>query len=185
MTKIIGIAGRKGHGKDTAAQALLDEGYVNVKFAGALKVMVRAFLAYVGVSPDTIERMIEGDLKEVPNEHFGGRTTRYVLQTLGTEWGREMVFDRIWVNAFSSRAKRFDKVACTDMRFPNEVDEVKAQGGTTVRVVRPNAPRTAGSDHPSEALIDTLHVDHVIANDEGIEELHRRIAAIAYWRDHA
>jgi hypothetical protein len=170
--KLVGIAGRKGHGKDTAAAVLLVNDYENVKFAGALKEMVRAFLRYVGVEEDTIERMVEGDLKEVPNEHFGGKTPRFVMQTLGTEWGRDTIFDRLWINAFASRAKQFDAVVCTDMRFPNEVEEVKALGGVTIRIERPSAQRTGADDHPSEAMIDTLPVDYVLTNDGAIVHLH-------------
>ena len=35
------------------------------------------------------EAHIEGALKEVPCELLGGKTPRYAMQTLGTEWGRD------------------------------------------------------------------------------------------------
>jgi hypothetical protein len=181
--ELIGIAGRKQHGKDTAAKALLERGFENVKFAGALKAMVSAFLAYVGYDEETIERIVNGDLKETPLACFGGKTSRDVQQTLGTEWGRQMVWDRIWINAFDLRADQHEKVACTDMRFPNEVAHVKERGGTTVRVFNPNAPRTGNDDHISESQIDTLPVDHVLINDGTIAELHAKVLLLTDIND--
>lgn len=178
MKNLIGIAGRKYHGKDTAASAL--EGYENVKFAGPLKLMVAAFLLYCGEDEETVDRRINGDLKEVPCEHFGGKTPRYVMQTLGTEWAREMVWQDIWLHAFQAHAAGFENVVCSDMRFPNEVDLIKRLGGLTVRVERPGLAETEGSTHPSEAAIDTLPVSIVIRNEGSVEELHARMKEIAH-----
>jgi hypothetical protein len=173
---LIGITGRMGHGKDTAAQALDD--FENVKMAGALKAMVRAFLAYVGHDEAFVERCIEGDMKETPLGCFGMKSTRYVLQTLGTEWGRNLIWENLWVNAFGLRAAQFDKVVCTDVRHPNEVNEIKNSGGTMVRVVNPRIPAPV-NDHASEAFIDTLPVDWVIFNDHGIEDLHLAMRTVS------
>lgn len=173
--QVIGITGRKGNGKDTAAQAL--EGFEIVKFAGALKEMVRAYMRYVGVSEETIERCVEGDMKETKMALWGGKTTRYVLQTLGTDWGRNMIWDKLWTNAFQLRSAQFQKVACTDMRFPNESDVIAEEGGTTLRVTDPRKPVVLG-EHPSEDLIDTLDVDYEIVNDGSIEDLHNKMRAL-------
>lgn len=172
---IIGIAGRKGHGKDTAAQGL--PGFENVKFAGGIKAMVRAFLVYVGMSADTIDRCVDGDMKETPLACFGGETTRYVMQTLGTEWGRDMIWDEIWINSAKMRADQFDKVAITDLRFPNEGDAIEAWGGTTVKIVDPRKPVKVG-EHPSEDLIDDLPVHYVIYNTRDIPFLHEQVQAL-------
>ena len=178
--ELIGIAGRKGAGKDTAAEVLVAAGYENVKFAGALKAMMYAFANYVGIEPETAKRLIDGDLKEQPNEHLGGKSFRWAMQTLGTEWGRELIFDGIWIRSFLSRAAMFDKGVCTDMRFPNEVETVKSQGGTTLRVVDPRFKRPA-EEHESESQIDTLAVDYVVCNDKktmSVEDLHATIVSM-------
>ena len=76
MTKIVGIAGRKGAGKDTAANVLVEErGYVNVKFADGIKKAAAIFFESCGVDPDTIERLINGDLKETPLDFLEGQSS--------------------------------------------------------------------------------------------------------------
>lgn len=161
MTQLIAFTGHKGSGKDTAAAAL--DGYENVKMAGGLKAMLAAFLAYQGVGAMSIDRILEGDLKETPCPYLGGRTPRHAMQTLGTEWGRDLISPGLWVEATERRVHLFDKVVISDVRFPNEAAMVKRLGGILYRIVRPNG---AGLDqHQSETEIDLLQVDAEIIND--------------------
>jgi len=160
--KLVGLTGRKGSGKDTAAKALLDKGYQNVKFAGALKDMLRCLLTYQGADEALIERMVEGDLKEEPTTYLQGRTPRHAMQTLGTEWGRDMIGDNLWVDAAMNRAKLGDTVI-TDVRFPNECQAVKDNGGMVFLIV-PGNHGDSSDMHPSEAMIDELTVDREIVN---------------------
>jgi hypothetical protein len=176
---LIGITGRKGHGKDTAVAELVADGYVNVKFAGALKEMLRAFLRYIGETEAHIDAVIDGDQKEVPQTYLGGKSMRDAMQTLGTEWGRNMIWSELWLNAFMRRANQFPYVVCTDMRFPNEVQFIMAMGGYTIRISR-DVEETLGSNHPSETLIDTLSVDAEVPNNSSIRSLQVRVHAIAY-----
>lgn len=168
---IIGFAGKKGSGKDTAAQAL--EGYENIKMAGAFKEMIRAFMRYVGICDETIERCIEGDMKETPLQCWGWRSTRFVAQTLGTDWGRDLVWHDIWINAFKIRASRYDKVKCTDVRYPNEVDAIHKDGGLVVGIY--NSLIEAIDTHASESHIDSLNVDARICNDGTVPQLHDKV----------
>lgn len=176
MTKfLVGICGKKFHGKDTAAMGLRD--FEVVKFAGGLKIMMRSFLTYCGVSAEMIERHIEGDLKEVPVECLNGRTTRHAMQTLGTEWGRDLISASLWADTFKRRIAQFDRVVCTDMRFPNECAMIKDLGGMTVRIVNPNV-QVPLDEHPSETQIDTLPVDIVIYNHSTIPVLQETFRSI-------
>jgi hypothetical protein len=167
---IIGFTGLKGSGKDTAASVFIDAGFVNVKMADGLKAMLRALLAYRGADEETIERMLEGDLKETPSRLLGGRTPRYAMQTLGTEWGRNLMSDTIWVDATGDRCDQEEKVVITDVRFPNEVDFVTERDGHVYRVDRGAAPVDM---HESEALIMGLPVAMVLKNDAPDRELFR------------
>lgn len=159
LPRLVGLIGRKGAGKDTAADLLLSRGYQNVKFAGALKDMIRCVLAYQGVDATTIERMIEGDLKEVPTDYLAGRTPRYAMQTLGTEWGRKLIGEDFWVGATLLRIKAFltdnREVVVTDVRFHNEMDEIEEEGGVNYGVEADWIKPVEG-EHESEALIDGL-----------------------------
>src|SRR5690348_5804357 len=97
--RVIALAGKAGSGKSTAAKHLIERhGYAQGKFARALKEMTRAFLRYRGVDDATIERMIEGDLKEVPSDHMMQRSPRYFMQRIGTEFGRELINPDLWVD---------------------------------------------------------------------------------------
>lgn len=151
---LVGLVGRKGSGKDTAAVLLLEQGFENIKFAGALKEMIRTLLAYQGADAETIERMIEGDLKEVPTDYLGGNTPRYAMQTLGTEWGRNLIGSEFWIGTAMRRAKG-KRAVFTDVRFPNEAEAIEAEGGVLFGVSAEWIKPIAG-EHESEALIDAI-----------------------------
>lgn len=165
--RLIGLIGLKGSGKDTAADALETLGFQNVKFAGALKAMLRTLLSYQGADEVTIGRMIDGDLKEVPTDLLAGKTPRFAMQTLGTEWGRELIGQDFWLDTAMKKAATGDTVI-TDVRFPNEVDVVKSNGGTVIRVVAEGdtvfGENGVGTDHASEVLMASLPEDLIIVN---------------------
>ena len=154
LPKLVGLLARKGAGKDTAAEVLLAQGYENVKFAGALKDMLRTLLFYQGADAEAIERMVEGDLKEVPSEFLAGQTPRLAMQTLGTEWGREIIAPDLWVLTAIKRAAMGDTVI-TDVRFPNELAAVERAGGYVIGITADWIEKQEG-EHESEALIDDL-----------------------------
>lgn len=151
---IIGLSGLKGSGKSEVARRLIqNHGFVRGKFAGSLKEMLRVLLAYRGVGAATIERMIEGDLKELPTPHLNGRSPRHAMVTLGTEWGRDLIHPDLWVDVEVDRISRFRAVAprivFDDVRFENELDAIRRLGGPIWRVDRPGL---AFGEHVSEHL---------------------------------
>lgn len=179
VPKIIGLCGRKGSGKDTAAKVLIEKyGYKLRKFAEPLKNMLNILLENQGVPLFMRERMIEGDLKEVASGYLAGQTPRFAMQTLGTEWGRDLMGKTFWTQAFVNSMDLEDEVSryvCTDMRFPNECQLITDLGGLTARITRPSSRNGLFEDHPSEKLIDDLPVLCEIANVGNIEELHLKI----------
>jgi hypothetical protein len=129
LPPVIGIHGLKGSGKSTIADRLCEKyGYVRVKMADPLKNMLRTLLREAGYLPDRIEQMLEGDLKEVPDDVFFGKTPRYAMQTLGTEW-RELIHSEMWTRLammkISHLVSRGQRVVCDDVRFPHEVEAFK------------------------------------------------------------
>jgi rhodanese-related sulfurtransferase len=170
--ELIALVGLRRSGKDTAARALIDAGYENVKFADVLKAMLRTYLAFRGMPPCQVEAVIEGEMKERPLAVFGGKSARFAMQSLGTEWGRDLIYPDIWVDAAMDRARQFGRVVVTDCRFPNEYAAVKVNGGTVIKITRPG---TTVDSHPSESLIASLPYDFEIVNDGSIELLHQRI----------
>ena len=90
LPSLIGFAGRAGAGKTTAACTVCAEfpGYVRLSFASPLRDMLRV----LGISD---EDMSAG--KESPHPLLCGRSPRFALQHLGTEWGRQMIGPELWV----------------------------------------------------------------------------------------
>lgn len=155
LPRIIGLCGRKGSGKDTAAAVLLSKGYENVKFAGGLKTMLRSLLAYQSLDEGTIDEMIEGTLKEETFDCLAGHTPRHAMQTLGSQWGRSQMSEDFWVQATMTRANSFDRVVITDVRFPNEKEAIEAAGGLVMGITADWIKPEVG-EHESEALIDAI-----------------------------
>jgi hypothetical protein len=165
-TKLVGLIGKRGSGKDTAASVLEAHGFQNVKFAGALKAMLRTLLTYQGVDDETVERMIDGDLKESPTPYLSGRSPRYAMQTLGTEWGRVLMDPDFWLNSSMGRATSAPSVI-SDVRFPNECAAIRNAGGTLIRLTATGDAHfhdAAAGEHESEKLMDELPADEEITN---------------------
>lgn len=160
--RVIGLTGRIGSGKSTAANHLINvHGFTLVKFAGPLKNMMRA----LGLT----EREIEGDLKELPCDLLAGKTPRFAMQQLGTEFGRQMIAEDIWIRAWRAACERLPtgaSVVADDVRYQNEADAVRAMGGTVVRLERDTGQ--VGS-HASEAL--AFDADLTLRNDSTVAAL--------------
>ena len=132
LPRVIAITGQAGAGKTTAADYLISKyGYVRIKFAGPLKDMCRA----LGMSEDEIE----GNKKELPAAWLAGKTPRYVMQTLGGDWGRGFIGDDFWVGIWERRARaELDagrRVIVDDCRYPNEAYTVRKLGGMVMKII--------------------------------------------------
>ena len=163
---IIGLTGPARAGKDTAAKHLaLHYGMRWDSFAGPLKVMLQAGL---GLGPEELY----GDLKESPLTRLGlDKSPRQLLQTLGTEWGRDCVDRDIWLKLAKARydAPGGGYVVFSDVRFQNEADWVRKHGAL-IHITRADAPPV--SAHSSEGGISVGPLDAVAPNDSTIERLH-------------
>lgn len=141
---VVGIQGAMGSGKSTIRDHLV-KGYGAqwIPMSGALK---RALVAMGADEAD----IYDPSRKELPNPLFCGKTNRHALQTIGTEWGRELIGPDIWVNCAKKEVlsmlqwdfgdERNEQpliVVFDDVRFPNEYEMVKQFGGTIWTVRRP------------------------------------------------
>lgn len=221
---IISISGRIGSGKDLTGQIIQYLYYVYSDIHKDNKLSFEAFvkidrvnnLLINGVVPKikkwadsikdmtciaigcTREQLEDIDFKNTGIKDLNNITPRTILQSLGTEWGRNMLHNDIWVNALMSKHKCTscdmlvpfeDGIAhvewdtcvmpnwiITDTRFPNEAKAVTDKGGINIRLTRnSNNPAT----HESETSLDNYSFDYVINNDNGdIPELIERIREI-------
>lgn len=170
--KLIAFVGLRRSGKDTAAEALVKDGWKLVKFADALKGMLRFYLTHVGTHPDIIERMIEGDMKERRVPQFMNKSCRWAMQTLGTEWGRDCIGSGLWASATMSRASQYERVAISDCRFTNEAQSVLNAGGHIIRI---NREGLTADSHPSEAGIASLPYNFSVDNNGTVDELQQKV----------
>jgi hypothetical protein len=171
--QIIGLTGLMGSGKSLAAQELERIGFTRTRFAGSLKDMMRV----LGLT----EEEIEGSLKETACALLGGKTPRYAMQTIGTEWGRELIDPELWVNVWKHKVSTIAprvSVSVEDVRFPNEAEAVRSLGGIVVRITR--GVTKAGSGHASEAM--DFQADYHVENDGTIEQFQQKIRDLAMYR---
>jgi len=178
---LIAFTGERGSGKSEAARICVDEfGFTEFKFADPLKEMLRTMYRVCGLDEETIERKIEGDLKETPCSYLNASTPRRAMQTLGTEW-RNMISPTLWSDQFVNRVQSTDlsRITCSDYRFPHEGEALSILSATTVRIERPSR-LALGDDyaaHDSESHFRNLPVEGVIVNDGTLAEFHTKVRA--------
>lgn len=154
-----------GCGKTTAAQALGPWGYNKISFADPLREALAPVLRGLGHDP---QKMYTAEFKEEVLPEVG-KSTRDMLRTLGTEWGRQMVHEQVWMIIAKNKIQELHNaglgVVIDDVRFPNEVQLVRQLGGILIRIERPGiaTPSTHASD---TSLNEYQNWDHVIVNND-------------------
>jgi len=167
---IIGLTGYARSGKDTVAGILVNEyGFTRVAFADKIKEL----LWHVNPLLETFYDL-QSSVDEIGwEESKKDSEVRRLLQDLGV--GARTIFgEDFWVNQV------VDKLGCawvgydnnvviTDVRFVNEADALKREGGQLWRVKRPGVE--AVNNHISESNMDFYKVDQILHNGGTIEEL--------------
>lgn len=148
LPRVIGITGAIGAGKTTFAQHLSSRhGYVVMPFAKPLKLMLQC----CGVPWENLYGTQAE--KETPLPLLCGKSARQALKWLGTEWGRLLVGQDLWVNIWADKAQQElawgRNVVVDDCRFLNESRAVRRLGGVVVRIHRPDL-KVAADGHASE-----------------------------------
>jgi hypothetical protein len=192
---LIAISGYAQAGKDTIADRLCDvHGFRRVAFADLLRRCAEALDPIVGlhITPaievtsagDMTPQFIDPDAAVITYrealEIYGYEESksrfpefRGILQRLGTDVGRKLLSDNIWVDATLASLEPGIDYVITDARFPNEAEAVTREGGLMVRVERIGTGPV--NDHPSEVALDDWAFDHIITNDGTIEELNDKV----------
>ncbi|MBU6959639.1 deoxynucleotide monophosphate kinase [Pseudomonas sp. CVAP len=184
---LIGLAGRARSGKDTAAQHLVNHhGFQSYAFADPLR---DGLMHILNLSPCDFE----SEQKELPLPWLG-RSPRELMQSLGTEWGRNTVHPELWLLL---AAQNLDLLARThdtargfvvsDLRFENEAEFIRQRGGVVIHISRESA--TEVNPHVSEAGIQPAYDDLTLWNDYALEDLYEdldlRVAHLLHARKSA
>jgi hypothetical protein len=181
------VCGPEGAGKSTVAGILAKHGGSILPFAAPLKAMLRT----LGV-PDHNLYGTPADKLE-PLELLGGKSARWAMQSLGTQWGRMCMDADFWVRAWAEHHDRGERaradagmkhprmVVADDVRFQSEVDEITRRGGLIILVVRSQEDFNREPQHASEDFA-ALRADVMIINDGNIEHLEADVLeALTYY----
>ena len=199
-SNIVGFTGVSHSGKDTAATVLIKKGWVRYGFADAVKdfcaehlKLSRAFFYEIDLkdAPFPQPFPITKNVLSTMITALGGNNThlstlesvktfntpREILQYVGTDIGRNLIGENVWIDYFQKMDKP-EKMVVTDVRFPNEVNVIQQLGGIVIRLTRKAAKHKSAKLHESESLIDSLEVDHEIQNTTTKEYLHNMVLNI-------
>ena len=122
---IIGISGKLGSGKTTAANYLAAHGYKIANFADILKHSAANIL---GISPALCYSR-EGKNTMIPELNM---TVGTFLQQYGT--AVRNIDNDIWVKLLFRNISTHDKIVIADVRFPNEARAIHERGGKVIRL---------------------------------------------------
>lgn len=160
-------------GKTCVASVISEQGYTIVPFAATLKDMIVPMIVALGYDYPRAWELVISDKSYVLPEI--GVSARHMLQTLGTEYGRQCLHPDVWLKCWQKKAERFSAVVADDIRFPNEADLILSMGGEMWLVQRFDVQRT--TDHSSEGSLDHYGFDRVIENDGTLDELRSKVMA--------
>lgn len=159
--KVIGITGNARAGKNHIASILALK-YNMITWALAFPIKQRVFSIYD-----------DWPLENVIGHAGKDDTLRDLLQQEGTERGRELLREDIWLRATEAFLYMVATewrhlvtgVIITDIRFPNEAEYVKELGGKIIRVVNRDLDLSSSMyKHASESHIDEIVPDIIIDN---------------------
>jgi hypothetical protein len=182
---IIGLGGEAGSGKSTLANILVTRyGFTRMAFADPLKDMLRVILIEFGYQPDHAMRWIDGEFKEVPCPALDGKSCREALQKLGTEWGRDQISQKLWINLLMARLDGLDAsvthVVVDDVRMDNEADALLAYSWSPCgiyRMVPKGDPRRHPPRHRSEVGVSSHLISGDIVHDYTMQALEAELQA--------
>lgn len=168
--KIVGFGYRKGVGKDFCTTYLVNKyGFRRLSFADPLKAAAREIFGFS-------QEQLYGDLKEEMDSAWGF-SPRWCLQHLGTETMREFFgqmfvqegfwpeedINSIWIRATVRKLQKWREqgvvgVSFSDVRFFNEYQALRTEGGTLVKINRPieDLEDPVQGTHASEAELDMV-----------------------------
>jgi hypothetical protein len=166
----VGLSGYGRSGKDTIGAALQQHGYVRAAFADRIRESLYVLNPLISDSERVADIIDEQGWEATKGTH---PEARVLLQRLGSEVGRDLLGENIWVDMTFKNVPDGSKVVITDCRFPNEAEAVKRLGGQIWRVDRPGfIPANA---HPSETALDDWAFDQRFDNDGSVNDLHDKV----------
>lgn len=197
---ILLIGGKKGSGKDTAADVLTDHwGFRKIAFAGPIKRGIGQGVFKLN------DEQLHGDKKE-KTDPVWGLTPRQILQKAGTDAFKPVFGKDIWAKSAVAQIRQSDheRWVIPDTRFPVEISVIKrafknvatmyinaedrlditlSWWKTKLCQIIPSLTDRFGAEyHPSETALDGYAGwDFCIDNNESRSDLEVRISRVARY----
>lgn len=170
--QLLGFSGPAGSGKDTAGHLLVQNyGFERISFARPLYSALEAMGFGWPTTQDEKERVIP----EI------GKSWRQLAQTLGTEWGRQLVHPDLWVLLALRDLKPGGRYVITDVRFENEASCIRRAKGKVVHIRgRGHAMTLETVHHASESLLELQAQDLCVLNTGTLEDFGQQVADLSY-----
>ena len=177
---IIGISGKAGSGKDTAAKMLevlyanpdiSYEDFVNKRYKNFADILIVHFADALKETAQVLFRLGEWETNTQEGKkttiNWIGKTVRELLQGIGQGLRDAIDFD-LWVKILFANTKGWSNYIIADVRYPNEIKAIKERNGILIRIDRKGAG--AGNHSSETALDDYKEWDVHIENNGSIED---------------
>lgn len=201
---LIGIIGLRGSGKSTLSEILQNKYNFQIdSFAKPVKDIAHIIFGWdrnllEGLTKESREWRERKDLywSEVMGKEF---TPRMSLQLIGTDFGRNMIGDNVWIESLKYR-NQGKNIVISDVRYSNEAESIKKSGGFLIRIERGENPEYLDKIkqnmifnlkdleifmknnyphiHSSDYNLSLIQHDYLIKNDSDLNNLEREIKNI-------
>lgn len=168
---IVGLIGKARVGKDTVADYLKQHYlFQQYAFADPFKTMLESVFG---------DKFRSGDREAVIP--WLGKSPRQLMQTLGTEWGRELIHPQIWTllgqkQVLLSKTQN-QPLVISDVRHHDEADMILAEGGELWHIIRDTTEQV--NPHSSEEFQWDMYDRKIINNTGSLEDLYETVE-VAY-----
>ena len=178
---IIGISGKAGSGKDTAAKMLevlyanpdiSYEDFANRIYKNFADIQIVHFADTLKETAQVLFRIGEWETNTQEGKkttiNWIGKTVRELLQGIG-QGLRDAIDPNLWVKILFANTEDWSNYIIADVRYPNEVYAIKKRNGVLIRIDRKGA---GAGNHSSETALDNYKEwDVHIENNGSIENL--------------
>lgn len=177
---LIGLTGAAFAGKDSVGEHLrTGHGFHSKAFADPLRDGLKVMF-------NLRDEHFQPSAKEVAIDWIG-KSPRELMQTLGTEWGREQVCRQLWVTHMARRIENPLRsgmnIVITDVRYVSEAELIHRYGGEIWRIVRPAGPKTGHGEHTSEKEDRRIIADYDLVNESTLDSLYEQVDDTLDGRD--
>ena len=191
---IIAITGKKGSGKDTLADIIVNEyDFIKYSFGDDIKLISKILFNFNN-------EQLYGNKKDIIDDNWH-ITPREFFQKFGTDYIQNIfpktfpnIFNKgnidnkeFWLKKFElwylneKRNKKIFFVVISDLRFIHEYNYIKKLGGYIIKIERDNLNDNINTEHISENELDNFTNDkfnYVIKNNGSINDLENIIKKI-------